>query len=93
MDLCDLVDVRGNRYWWLVAVDQHTDCTVIAPCMSQPRKPKAVAKKILKHWIRWAGPADILVFDGERGLGTSEVFKEKLSVSGTQVQTTAADSP
>ena len=34
VDLCDVVDVRGNRYWWLVAVDQHADCTVIAPCPS-----------------------------------------------------------
>ena len=35
MDLCDLVDVRGNRFGWLgwvLAVDQHTDCTVFAPC-------------------------------------------------------------
>ena len=23
MDVCDLVDVRANRYGWLVAVDQH----------------------------------------------------------------------
>ena len=29
VDLCDLVDVRGNRYWWLVAVDQP---------VSQPRE-------------------------------------------------------
>ena len=32
MDLCDLVDVRGNRYGWLVVVVQHTDYPVIAPC-------------------------------------------------------------
>ena len=32
MDLCDLVDVCVNRYGWLVAVDQHTDYTVFAPC-------------------------------------------------------------
>ena len=23
VDVCDLVDVRGNRYGWLVTVDQH----------------------------------------------------------------------
>ena len=51
MDLCD---VRGNRYWWLVAVGQHTDYTVIAPCPSH--ESQAVATKIFKHWIRWAGP-------------------------------------
>ena len=34
VNLSDVVDVRGNRYWWLVAVDQHTDCAVIAPCPS-----------------------------------------------------------
>ena len=31
--------------------------------------------------------------DGERSLGASEIFTEKLKVSGTQVQTTAACSP
>ena len=91
MDLCDLVDVRGNGYWWLVAVDQHTDYTVIAPCTSH--ESQAVAKKMFKHWIRKAGPPDVLVCDGERGLGASEVFTEKPSLSGTQVQTTAACSP
>ena len=44
---CDLVDVRGNRYWWPVAVDQHTDHTVIALCPSH--ESQAVAKKIFKH--------------------------------------------
>ena len=34
VDLCDMVDVRAHRSWWLVAVDQHTDYTVIAPCSS-----------------------------------------------------------
>ena len=42
VDLCDVVDVRGNSYWWLVAVDQHTDYTVIAPCTSH--ESQAVAK-------------------------------------------------
>ena len=42
MDLCDLVDVRGNRYGWLVAVDQHTDYTVMA-CPSH--ESQAVVKK------------------------------------------------
>ena len=28
VDVCDLVDVRGNRYAWLVVIDQHTDNTV-----------------------------------------------------------------
>ena len=43
MDLCDVVDVCGSRYWWLVAVDQHTDCTMIAPCSSH--ESEVVAKK------------------------------------------------
>ena len=59
MDLCDVVDVRGNRCWWLVAVDQHTDNTVIAPCPSH--ESQAVAKKIFQHWIPWAGPLDVSV--------------------------------
>ena len=46
VDLCDPVDVRGNRHWWLVAVDQHTDYTV---------ERQAVAKKMFKRWIRCAG--------------------------------------
>ena len=28
VDLCDLVDERGNRYGWLVAVDHDTDFKV-----------------------------------------------------------------
>ena len=43
VDLCDLVNVRGIRYGWLVAVDLHTDYTVIASCPS--RKSQAAAKK------------------------------------------------
>ena len=74
-----------------MARGRHTDYTMIAPCPSH--ESQAVAKKIFKHWIRWAGPPDVLVCDGERGLGASEIFTEKLSVSGTQVQTTAAYSP
>ena len=34
VDLCDLVDVRRNRYGWLVAVDRHIDSQVMAPCPS-----------------------------------------------------------
>ena len=76
--------MRGNRYWWLVAVDQHTDFTVTASCPSH--ESQAVAKKFFKHWIRSARPPDVMVCDGESGLGASEIFTEKLSVSGTQVQ-------
>ena len=38
-----VVDVRGIRHWWFVAVDQHTDFSVIAPCPSH--ESQAVAKK------------------------------------------------
>ena len=75
VDLYELDDVRGNRYW-LVAVDQHTDCTVIARCPSH--ESQAVANKILRHWLRWAGPPDVLVCDRERDRGAPEVFTEKL---------------
>ena len=79
VDLCDMVDVRAHRYWWLVAVDQNTDYTVIAPCSSH--ESQAVAKKILKHWIRWARLPDVLVCDGLRA---SQMFTEKtLSVRNT----------
>ena len=43
VDLCDLADVRGNRYSWLVAVDQHTDYTVICtgvPVMRVKQLPR-----------------------------------------------------
>ena len=75
VDLCDMVDVGAHRYWWLVAVDQHTEYTVIVACSSH--ESQAVAKKILKHWIRRAGPPDVLVCEKERGLGASEFFTEK----------------
>ena len=91
VDMCDVLDVRGNGHWWLVAVGQHTSYFVVAPCLSH--ESQAVATKTFKHGIRWAGPPDVLVCDGERGSGASEFFTEKLSVSGTQVQTTAAHSP
>ena len=42
VDLCQVVEVRGNRYWSFVAVDQHTDYSVIAPCPSH--ESQAVAK-------------------------------------------------
>ena len=87
VDFCDVVGVRENGHEWLVAVDQHTDYTVMAPHPSH--ESQAVANKFFKNWTRWAGPPDVLVCDGERGLGASEIFTEKLSVSGTQVQTIA----
>ena len=46
-------DVRGNRYWWLVAVDQHTDYTVIAPCL-QPRESKQLPRRFSN--IGFGGP-------------------------------------
>ena len=91
VDLCDLVDVRGNRYWWFVAVDQHTEWTVIAPCR-QPRE-SSLCQEDFQTLDSMGWTPDVLVCDGERGLGASEIFTEKLSVSGTQVQTTAAYSP
>ena len=32
VDLCDVVDVRGNRSGWLGTVVQHSDYLVITPC-------------------------------------------------------------
>ena len=43
VDLCDLVEVRGNRSGWLVAVDRHTDYAAIAPCPSH--ESQAAAEK------------------------------------------------
>ena len=76
VDLCDLVDVRGNRHWWLVAVPSH--------------ESQAVAKKIFKQWIR---RADLLTYWCATESEAWELLRcslKKLSVSGTQVQTTAA---
>ena len=84
--LCDLVDVRGKRYWWLVAVDQQTDYTVIVPCPSH--KGQAVAKKIFEHWIRWGGPMSWCAMVSA-AWELVKFSRTKLSVSGTQVQTTA----
>ena len=81
VDVCDVVGVRGNTYWWLVAVDQHTDKTVIAPCLSH--ESQAVAKHMYKHWTRWAGPPDVLVYEsgaweprrfGDSGANHSRIF-------------------
>ena len=71
-----------------MAVDQHTAYTVIAPCPSH--ESQAVAKNIFKHGIRWAGPPDVLVCDGERGLGASLVFPEKLSIRDDDFATPSA---
>ena len=46
VDLRDVVDVCGSRYWWLVAVDQHTSCTVIAT--SPSHESEVVAKTIFQ---------------------------------------------
>ena len=54
------------------------------------QESQAVAKEIFKHWNRWASPKDVLVCDGDRGLGASEAFTVRLPVSGTQVQTKSA---
>ena len=53
VDLCDLVSAHRSRYRWLVAVHQHTDCTVIAPCPS--RESQAAAKKwrTERFCIKW----------------------------------------
>ena len=90
VDLCDVVDVRGNSYWWLVALDQHTDFTVIAPCPSH--ESHAVAKKIFEHWIRWALQASCCAL-ASAAWELLKFSRTNFSVSGTQVQSTAAYSP
>ena len=79
LDSCDVVAARESRG------DQHADFSVIAPCPSHEIKQ---FPRRFTHWIRWARPTVALVCDGERGLGASEIFTEKLSILGTQVQTT-----
>ena len=71
VDLCDLVDVRGNRYWWLVAVDQHLDYTVVGT-MSQSGESSSCQENVQTS-------------DSVGGLGAPEIFTEN-SVSETQVQ-------
>ena len=85
-----VVDVRGNRYVWLVAVDQHTDYTVIAPCPSH--EGQAVARRFSNTGL---GGQDLLTCWCATESDSWELlrFSRKLSVSGTQVQTTAAYSP
>ena len=54
MDLCDWVDVNGNRNGWPVAVDRHTDYTVVAPLpspMSQAGAEKWRTERFCH--IRW----------------------------------------
>ena len=77
VDLCDVVDVHGNRYWWLVAVDQHTDKSVIAPCPSH--ESRAVAKHIFKHWTRLTGLPDVLVCATGSGASEPRRFSQKNS--------------
>ena len=77
--ICVMWWMRGNRYWWLVAVDQHTDYTVIAPCPSH--ESQAVAQHIFKHWTRCTGPSDVLV-RRRAGPGASESFTGTLSCQG-----------
>ena len=74
VDLCDVADVHGNRDWWHVAVDQHTDYTVIAPCPSH--ESQAVVKKIFKHWTRWSGPPDALVWEPQRFSRKNSRFRD-----------------
>ena len=51
VDLRDKVDVRGKRNGRLVAVDHHTDHTVIAPCPSRElsSRQEMANKMILQH--------------------------------------------
>ena len=60
--------------------------------MSQPRESSDCQEKT-NTGFGGQGPPHVLVCDGEGGPGASEIFTEKLSVSGTQVQTAAAYSP
>ena len=75
-----------------MAIDQHTDYTVIAPCPSH--ESQAVAKKYFSN--TGLGVQETLTYwcATENGAWeVSEFFTETLSVSGTQAQTTAAYSP
>ena len=75
----DVVDVRGNRHWWFVAVDQHTDFSVIAPCPSH--ESQAVAKNIFKHWTRCAGPSDMIGVRRRAGPGSlRDLYRKTLGV-------------
>ena len=81
--LCDVVDVRGNRYWWLVAVDQHH-----VPATRVKRLPRTFSN------IGFGGQDTRTCWCATESEAW-ELLKISLknSVSGTQVQTTAAHSP
>ena len=57
VDVCDLIDVRGNRDRWLVAVDQHTDNTAFAPCSlwQKGRVERSLRRRRTKRFgnIKW----------------------------------------
>ena len=72
------MEMATGGSWQLTAHGLYGDCT-----MSQPRESRGGQEDF--QALDSLGPPEVLVCDGERGLGASEVLTEKLSVSGTQV--------
>ena len=78
VDLCDLVSVHGNRHRWLVAVDRHTDYTVIAPCPNRQSQAAAKEWRTERCCIKWGAS----VVAGSRESPTTRVFGQQRKVYG-----------
>ena len=81
MDSCDWVDVDGNRYGQLVAVDQHTDYTVIAPC------PSSVSQVAAEEWrterfchIKWR--VSVVSYEIVHNLEATPAFGQQMKIYG-----------
>ena len=89
-DLFKVHDQDGVGHWYLLLIDDATDCTIIALVASHSSETLWDAYET--HWLAWAGPPGRRVTDNERGLDGAK-FTSALARSGTEFDPAAAYAP
>ena len=66
IDLAAVKDSKNVTHWYMVIVDDGTDYTVVRRIDNHTEEHLYQATE--DAWISWAGPADLVVGNGERGV-------------------------
>ena len=90
VDLMDVMDAKGQRYWIMVVVDLFMDYNAVKVVKSHDAIK--LFRCFEKCWSSWAGSPDTLVSDNESGFA-AEQFSENLTRMGTVLYPSAAYAP
>ena len=89
-DVCTLKDRSGLNHDYIVIIDDGTGYCVITRIPDHTQE--TFVEAVTQNWIQWAGPPDLLVADGERGIA-SDAFSLAMGRAGTTYVPAAAYAP